>query len=148
MRIITDVIEQISHKSPSQTSQVDELLNQELSSILDALLETTDDITAAIISSVDGLSRAQRLKNDMDEHRFAAMSSALLALSDNLAKESKKGQSENLLIEGSHGKIFILHASPSLLLTVFTRQGANLGMSLAYARQATEEISALVETIE
>lgn len=148
MRIIKDVIEQISHNTQGKPSQLDEVLNQELSVILDSLLETTDDIMAAIISSVDGLSRAQRLTTDMDEHRFAAMSSALLALSDNLAKESKKGQSENLLIEGSHGKIFILHASPTLLLTVFTRQGANLGMSLAYARQATEEISALVEAID
>jgi predicted regulator of Ras-like GTPase activity (Roadblock/LC7/MglB family) len=148
MRIIKDVIEQISHSAPGKTTQVDELLNQELSTILDSLLASTDDISAAIISSVDGLSRAQRLTQEMDEHRFAAMSSALLALSDNLAREGKKGQSENLLIEGSHGKIFILHASPNLLLTVFTRQGANLGMSLAYARQATEEISALVEAID
>ena len=148
MRIINDVIEQISHDKQAKSSQLDELLNQELGNILDSLLETTDDITAAIISSVDGLSRAQRLTADMDEHRFAAMSGALLALSDNLAKESKKGRSDNVLIEGSQGKIFILHASPSLLLTVFTRQGAALGMSLAYARQATEEISALVETID
>lgn len=147
MRIIKDVIEQISHNTQGQLSQVDELINQELATILDSLLETTDDIRGAIVSSVDGLSRAQRLASDMDEHRFAAMSSALLALSDNLAKESKKGRSENVLIEGSHGKIFILHASPTLLLTVFTREGANLGMSLAYARQTTEEISALVETI-
>lgn len=148
MRIIKDVIEQISHNTPAKTSQIDELLNQELATILDSLLECTDDIMAASISSVDGLSRAQRLTADMDEHRFAAMSSALLALSDNLAKESEKGRSENVLIEGSQGKIFILHASPTLLLTVFTRKGANLGMSLAYARQATEEISALVEVID
>lgn len=148
MRIIKDVIEQISHTTPAQTSQLDAVLNQELGRILDSMLESTDDIAAAIISSVDGLSRAQRLTTEMDEHRFAAMSSALLALSDNLARESQKGETENLLIEGSHGKIFILHASPSLLLTVFTRQGANLGMSLAHARQATAEINALVETLE
>jgi len=147
MQIISDVIEQISHNQHADATQVDQLLNQELSNILDALLEDCEDIKAAIISSVDGLSRAQRLATDMDEHRFAAMSSALLALSDNLAQEGQKGQSENVLIEGSQGKIFLLHASPTLLLTVFTRRGANLGMSLAFARQATEEIGALVEAI-
>lgn len=146
MRIISDVIEQIS-SNHADTSQINTVLNQGLGSILDAMLQSCEDIKAAIISSADGLSRAQRLTTDMDEHRFAAMSSALLALSDNLAKESTKGRSENVLIEGSGGKIFILHAGPSLLLTVFTRAGANLGMSLAFARQATEEIGALMEAL-
>ena len=147
MRIITDVINQISHKNQVQESKPDEILDQELNKILDSLLNTTDDISAAIISSVDGLARAKKLSNDMDEHRFAAMSSALLALSDSLVQESNKGKTDNLLIEGNSGKIFILHASPKLLLTVFTQPNANFGMSLAYARQATEQINALIEVL-
>lgn len=147
MRIISDVIDQLAHDSHHPGSQLDQLINQELEKILDALLDNSEDVEAAIISSVDGLSRAQRLAADMDEHRFAAMSSALLALSGSLAQEGRKGQTQNVLIEGSSGKIFLLHASPSLLLTVFTRAGANLGMSLAYARQATDEINALVEAL-
>lgn len=75
------------------------------------------------------------------------MSSALLALSDSLVQESNKGKTENVLIEGDQGKIFILHASPKLLLTVFTQKQTNLGMSLAHARQATEQINALVEVL-
>ena len=147
MRIITDVINQISHQHQTQDASPDERLNQELGKILDNMLSNTDDIIAAIVSSVDGLARAQRLTPDMDQHRFAAMSSALLALSDSLVKESNKGKTENVLIEGDQGKIFILHASPRLLLTVFTQKQANLGMSLAHARQASEQINALIEVL-
>jgi len=147
MRIINDVIDQISNTHLGQDKQTQEILEQELNKILENLFASTEDISAAIISSVDGLAKAQRLEAEMDEHRFAAMSSALLALSDNLASEGKKGNTENVLIEGTNGKIFLLHAGPEHLLTVFTNNNASLGMSLAYAKQATEQISALMEVL-
>ncbi len=147
MRIINDVIEQISHTNLEQDTQTQEVLAQELDKILDALLTSSEDISAAIISSVDGHSKAQRLEADMDEHRFAAMSSALLALSDNIASEGGKGNTENVLIEGTNGKIFLLHAGPKHLLTVFTHNCGSLGMPLAYAKQATEQIAALMEVL-
>ena len=147
MRIINEVIEKISHNHLEQASNVQDVLTQELNKILDNLFASSDDISAAIVSSVDGLSKAQKLESGMDEHRFAAMSSALLALSDNLASEGDKGNTENVLIEGTNGKIFLLHAGPKHLLTVFTDNRASLGMSLAYAKQATEQIAALMEVL-
>ena len=147
MRIITDVINQISSSNQPEISHPDEVLTSELLKILDKLLTNSSDINAAIVSSVDGLAMAQKLSTNMDEHRFAAMSSALLALSDSLVQESQQGQTENVLIEGNNGKVFILHAGPKLLLTVFTLPTANLGMSLAHARRAIEEINALIEVL-
>jgi len=147
MQIIDDVIDQISHRQHEKDAQIQEILSQELNKILDGLFSNSDDISAAIVSSVDGLSKAQKLEAGMDEQRFAAMSSALLALSDNLAQEGNKGSTENVLIEGTNGKIFLMHAGPEHLLTVFTRENSNLRMSLAYAKQATEQIEALMEVI-
>ena len=147
MQIINDVIEQISHNHTKQDDQIQAILAEELNKILDNLFASSEDISAAIVSSVDGLAKAKKLESDMDEHRFAAMSSALLALSDNLASEGKKGNTENVLIEGTNGKIFLLHAGPEHLLTVFTGNSANLGMSLAFAKQAAEQIVALMEVI-
>ena len=147
MRIINEVIDQISHNNLEQETQVQDVLTQELNKILDNLFSNSENISAAIVSSVDGLAKAQKLETDMDEHRFAAMSSALLALSDNLASEGSKGNTENVLIEGTNGKVFLLHAGPTHLLTVFTDNQASLGMSLAYAKQAAEQITALMEIL-
>ncbi|MGD8785260.1 MAG: roadblock/LC7 domain-containing protein [Thioalkalispiraceae bacterium] len=148
MQIINEVIDQISTSHNEKDPQLQKILIEEFDKLLDSMLSHTEDISAAIISSVDGLAQAQKLDSDMDEQRFAAMSSALLALSDNLADEGKKGRTDNVLIEGSNGKIFIMHAGPNYLLTVFTRDNANLGMSLAFAKQAIEQIEALLEIIE
>ena len=147
MHIIRDILESLNKKGYNKEVNDPLVLDQQLDNIVQTLLRSTEDISAAIISSVDGLARSKQLAEGMDEHRFAAMSSALLALSDNLVREGNKGNIENVLIEGSNGKIFILHAGPQFLLTVFTRHGANLGMSLAYARQATAQIIALMEAL-
>jgi uncharacterized protein len=146
MQFIREIIDNIGAK-PHVNATDPALVTKQLDSILSTLLLSTDDISGAIVSTVDGNAKAQKLADNMDENRFAAMSSALLALSDNLAAESSKGATENVLIEGNHGKILIMHAGPQLLLTVFTRQGANLGMSLAHARVATQQLSAVMEAL-
>ncbi|MBI3560880.1 MAG: roadblock/LC7 domain-containing protein [Gammaproteobacteria bacterium] len=147
MQIIKDIIETLQNKSPNKVIDASTQFNQQLQIILKSLLQATDNINAALISSADGIAKSQVAANPMDEHRFAAMSSALLALSDNLSKEAGKGTAENVLIESKQGKIFILHAGPHLLLTVFTPAAANLGMALAHARQAVHQINALVEAL-
>jgi predicted regulator of Ras-like GTPase activity (Roadblock/LC7/MglB family) len=71
------------------------------------------------------------------------MSSALLALSDNLIKESNNGTIKNVLIESDGGNVFIMHAGWNLLLTVFTDASTNLGMSLAHAKKTADQIESL-----
>ena len=144
MELLSEVIEKISDNSSS--SDISSVITQELTNILDQMMRQTDDIMGSMISSIDGIAWAERLESSLDKHRFAAMSSALLALSDNLSSEAETGTTKNVLIEGNDGKIFVMHAGSNLLLTVFVKSGANLGISLAYAKQATETISAL--TIE
>jgi len=119
--------------SPQDTSA-------ELSIILAKLMADCDDIAGAMISSTDGHAQAQMLASELDYNRFAAMSSALLALSDTLINETQQGDTKNILLESESGNIFILHAGNQLLLTVFSKPESSLGMSLAYARKAAEEI--------
>lgn len=147
MELLSQVIETISDNSSTHSDDVTALAHQELNKILDEMMEFSDDIDAAMVSSVDGIAWAERLSKGFDKHRFAAMSSALLALSDNLAREGKKGATQNVLIEGGDGKIFVMHAGDNLLMTVFTGAGSNLGMSLAHAKQAAEKISYLASAL-
>jgi predicted regulator of Ras-like GTPase activity (Roadblock/LC7/MglB family) len=143
MRLLTDVINKISTESSNTKAEVSAIINRELTEILDQMMLKTEDVSAAVISSLDGIAWAERIDKGFDQHRFAAMSSALLALSDNLCQEASTGETQNVLIEGANGKIFVMHAGSSLVLTVFVRPGANLGITLAYARQATNAIAAL-----
>lgn len=144
MRLLSDVIETISGNSSEKGAEISRTVSQALESALVELMERAEDIRGAMVSSVDGVAWAQRLADGFDEHRFAAMSSAMLALSDTLATEGGSGATENVLVEGEAGRVFIMHAGPTLLLTVFTEPGVNLGMSLACARQTSEKIGFLI----
>ena len=143
MELLTEVINKISDNSSSVSSDASDLINKELNNILDDMMLQTEDIAGSMISSIDGIAWAERLEKGFDKHRFAAMSSALLALSDNLCSEADTGDTQNVLIEGSNGKIFAMHAGSNLVLMVFVKSGANLGITFAYARQAAQNIAQL-----
>ncbi len=150
-----DVIEEIlRHQEPhaeEENGSGDEgsrVLRAHLARILDALHEDCSDVIGTVVSGVDGMAWAQRLPAEFDQNRFAAMSSALLALSDNLVKEAGEGSPRKVLIEGEGGNVFLMHAGSRLLLTVFTRADSNLGMSLAHANHAVERIAALMARCE
>jgi len=145
MELVAEIIDTINSKTSSCQESVDKAINQALTLILNDMMTKGDDINASMICSVDGIPWASKTEDSFDQDRFAAMSGALLALSDNLAVEGDKGETNNVLIEGKNGNIFILHASNNLLLTVFTRGNSSLGISLAYARHAIETISAIME---
>ena len=143
MELLTEVINKISDNSSSVASDASGIISKELTNILDNMMLQTEDIAGTMISSIDGIAWAERLEKGFDKHRFAAMSSALLALSDNLCSEANTGDTQNVLIEGSNGKIFAMHAGSNLVLMVFVKSGANLGITFAYARQAAQGIAQL-----
>jgi predicted regulator of Ras-like GTPase activity (Roadblock/LC7/MglB family) len=130
-------------KPVAKKEQVSKVVQRTLTNILTEMMDDCLDIVGAMVSSADGLAWAQKLQPGLDHHRFAAMSSALLALGDNVIKESHDGSTQNVLIESDKGNVFVMHIGKTLLLTVFTRASSNLGMSLAHARRAIEEISEL-----
>ena len=140
---MNNILEQISGSTSSHAVNYSDEVAQQLKTILNDMTQKTSDFSGAMLSSVDGIAWAEKLPQGFDKHRFAAMSSAFLALSDNLSAEAGTGNTENAIIEGLAGKIFILHAGQNLLLTVFIRADANFGMTLAYAKQAIEDIMSI-----
>lgn len=143
MKVLNHAINEIIDSSILNENGVSLELNRQLLIILDEMMERGDDIEAAMISSLDGICWAERLRLGFDQHRFAAMSGAMLALSDNLVNEADKGFTNNVLIEGDNGYIFFLHAGKGLVLSVFTKTKGNLGMTLAHAKIATKTIEQL-----
>ena len=143
MQSITALIDHLSNSSAANHDKLSLAVSQSLESELTQLIKRSDDIDGAMISSVDGMAWAHHARAHFDADRFAAMSSALIALCDSLAQESKRGEPRNVLIESQGGNILALHAGATLLLTVFTKGSAPLGIALAHARQCAERISGL-----
>lgn len=143
MTIVSEIIEMASGEAGQQGGAVSEAARQELEGLLGLMLSDCDDISGGVISASDGHAIAERLQSGLDKHRFAAMSSALLALSDNVARETHDGGVKNVLIQSDSGNVLILHAGNQRLLTVFCRANANLGMSLSHASKCAAEIAEL-----
>jgi len=143
MTFVSDIVDKISEEGENHPAEVSRVVQTGLSKILSEMLDGCTDIAGAMISSSDGLAWAERLQQGLDPHRFAAMSSALLALADNVTKEVHSGAVKDVLIQSDDGNVFIMHAGNNLLLTVFSKAASNIGMPLAHARKAAEDIAAL-----
>jgi len=137
MDIVSELLQKMGDR---QTGGVSESFRRQLKSLLVDLVEESSDILGALITSSDGHAWAEVMPNNLDSNRFAAMSSALLALSDTLAREAAKGPTNNVLIEGAQGNIYVLHAGKSMSLTVFTAASPSFGLTLAQARRTVEKI--------
>lgn len=145
MDVIKEIIDKQAEGENIDLEKYSKVLKRKLERILEQLIEECDEITAALVSGIDGMAWAEQAKGNLDENRFAAMSSALLALGDNLIKEIHQGKVKKVLIESDGGNVFVVHAGSSLLLTIITHEDANIGMPLAHANRVSEEISELVQ---
>lgn len=143
MEVVSDFINKVSHEGTHHRSDVSKVVQAKLLKILSEMIENCDEITGAMVSSADGMAWSDKLPAGLDPNRFAAMSSAMLALSDTMMKETQNAKPQNLFVEGKEGMILILHAGEKLLLTTFTIATKQIGLPLAHAKKAAEEISKL-----
>lgn len=139
MSFLDDVLAQID------SSKEEEALHPELKQLLQELVDENEEIDGALVTSSDGHAQAVRLASEVDHRRLAAMSSAFTALGNTLCRETGKGTPRNLLIEGENGNIYLLQAGSTRVLTVFTRANYHLGMTLAKARMACQQIAKLAQ---
>lgn len=137
MDVVSDVIKKVqAQQGDTATAENRQAYNE----ILRELVVDSGDIVGVMLTSSDGLSIGEVLPAGFDGKRFAAMSSALMALSDTLAKEAKKGETLNVMIEGMEGNIYVMHAGEAMTLTVFTNIKPNLGLTLAQAKRTADKI--------
>src|SRR6478752_2324625 len=72
------------------------------------LQQSTPDIEAAAVVSVDGLIMASALPRDVEEDRVSAMSAAMLSLGERIAIELGRGQLDQVFIRGEQGYVVLL----------------------------------------
>ncbi|TFG21880.1 MAG: hypothetical protein EU533_04930 [Promethearchaeota archaeon] len=115
-----------------------------LDDLLKKLLGAIPEVKAAAIVSAEGLPIASALPQGVDETRIAAMTAALLSLSERAIIEMGKGDFDQLYVKGSSGYLLILQAGPNAVLTVSTSSEVRLGLILLDCRRTCEKIAQLI----
>ena len=115
-----------------------------LDDILKRLLGAIPEVKSAAIVSAEGLPIASALPQGVDETRIAAMTAALLSLSERAIIEMAKGDFDQLYIKGSNGYLLVMQAGPNAVLTVSTTKEVRLGLILLDCRRTCEKIAQLI----
>lgn len=108
------------------------------------LQASSPDIEASAIVSVDGLSIASALPQNVEEDRVSAMSAAMLSLGERIATELGRGALEQVYIKGENGYVLLMSVGEEAVLTAMARKQAKLGLILLDMRRAAEDLVKLI----
>jgi len=87
-----------------------------------------EEISAAIVSA-GGLPIASTLPQGVDGTRVAAMTAALLSLSERAIIEMRKGDFDQLYIKGSNGYLLVMQIGLDAVLMLSTTKEIRLGLN-------------------
>jgi len=107
-------------------------------------LNRSSDIEASAIISTDGLTMASMVPNGMEEDRIGILSAKLLSLGKWSAKESLRGNREQILIKGEFGYVVMVQSGNEVILTVLAKSNAKMGMLMPDVMRAAECVQKLL----
>jgi predicted regulator of Ras-like GTPase activity (Roadblock/LC7/MglB family) len=105
---------------------------------------SSPDIEGSAIVSLDGLSIATALRQDIEEDRVSAMSAAMLSLGDRIASELGRGDLNQVYIRGEHGYVILMSVGEEAVLTVMANIKGKLGLILLEMRRAAEYLGKII----
>ncbi len=108
------------------------------------LQASSPDVEGSAIVSVDGLSIASALHQEIEEDRVSAMSAAMLSLGERIASELGRGILEHVYIRGELGYVLMMAVGDEAVLTVMARKEAKLGLILLDMKRAVEDLNQLI----
>jgi predicted regulator of Ras-like GTPase activity (Roadblock/LC7/MglB family) len=108
------------------------------------LQASSPDIEASAVVSVDGLSIASALPQNVEEDRVSAMSAAMLSLGERIATELGRGGLEQVYIKGEEGYVILMSVGEEAVLTALAHEKAKLGLIFLDMRRATEALAELI----
>ena len=106
-----------------------------------ALSTTTPDVEAAAVVDSDGLMMASSLPQDIDEESVAAMSAALLGISERISMELGRGDFQLNLVRGAKGLTLMTRCGPDAVLVVLTTPKAKLGLLFLDVKRTASELA-------
>jgi len=108
------------------------------------LQASSPDIEASAVVSVDGLTIASALPQDVEEDRVSAMSAAMLSLGERIASELGRGTLEQVYIKGAEGYVVLMSIGEEAVLTALAREEAKLGLIFLDMRRAADDLTKLI----
>jgi predicted regulator of Ras-like GTPase activity (Roadblock/LC7/MglB family) len=104
----------------------------------------TPEIEASAVVSVDGLTIASALPDNVEEDRVSAMSAAMLSLGDRIAAELNRGSLDQVYIHGDDGYVILSAIGEEAVLTALAREQAKLGLIFLEMRRAAEDLGKFI----
>ena len=118
--------------------------SEQISKLLKNLSTTTPDIEAAAVVDNDGLMIASVLPGDVEDDRVAAMSAALLGMSERIVRELGRGSFSMAMLRGSGGYTILTRCGPEAVLTVLATDTAKLGLIFLDVSRAAKDVGRLL----
>lgn len=118
--------------------------SEQISKLLKNLSTTTPDIEAAAVVDNDGLMIASALPGDVEDDRVAAMSAALLGMSERTVRELGRGAFALVMLKGSAGYTILARCGPDAVITVLATESAKLGLVFLDVTRAAKEVGRLL----
>jgi predicted regulator of Ras-like GTPase activity (Roadblock/LC7/MglB family) len=112
--------------------------------LLRNLQASSPNIEASAVVSVDGLTIASALPQNVEEDRVAAMSAAMLSLGERIASELGRGTLDQVYIKGSGGYVMLMSVGKDAVLTALAREDAKLGLILMDMHRTVEALQNLL----
>jgi predicted regulator of Ras-like GTPase activity (Roadblock/LC7/MglB family) len=112
--------------------------------LLRNLQASSPNIEASAVVSVDGLTIASALPQNVEEDRVAAMSAAMLSLGERIASELGRGTLDQVYIKGSGGYVLLMSVGKDAVLTALAREDAKLGLILMDMHRTVEALQNLL----
>jgi len=117
---------------------------EQISKFLKIFSTTTPDIEAAAVVDNDGLMIASALPGDVEDDRVAAMSAALLGMSERIVRELGRGNFSMAMLRGSGGYTILTRCGPEAVLTVLATDTAKLGLIFLDVSRAAKDVGRLL----
>jgi predicted regulator of Ras-like GTPase activity (Roadblock/LC7/MglB family) len=111
---------------------------------MQALQQSSPDILATAVVSIDGLIIASNLLPEMSEDRVSAMSAAMLSLGEQISKEMGRGSLEQVHIKGDNGYVVLISVGEKAVLTALVNMQAKLGMIFLDMRRTADDLVAIL----
>jgi predicted regulator of Ras-like GTPase activity (Roadblock/LC7/MglB family) len=108
------------------------------------LQRQSPDIEASAVVSIDGLTIASALPENVSPDRVAAMSAAMLSLGEGFCRELTRGVLEQVHIKGSEGYVILLAAGEKAVLTVLASSQSKLGLIVLELRRTAADLEQIL----
>ena len=112
-------------------SRIDRIVAQ-----LERIRALSSDIEAAAVISIEGLTVASSIGDEVDEERLGAMSAAMQALGERIADELGRGTLDQVMIQGDAGYALLMPLDENSVLCALAGQEAKLGLVYLDMRRA------------